>query len=378
MDVFVSPGVEKVDLLVNGRPQPDGARTNTFLFTFPHVAWNAGTIRAVGYDAAGKEIAEMSHETVGAPAALKLSVIQGPTGLRADGSDVALVQTEVVDAQGRRCPLAQNVITYDVDGPAIWRGGFWEEDVARYANKKTLPVLNGIHRVALRSTAQPGDIRITARSPGLPPATVDIASRSVEIRDGVTTEPPAVEPVVFDGPPQYGPDLPPPPPVPPHAFDRAAPAGSASLVFDLSVAFPHGVEVRHGAADGQPVFKDRNWVFAGLPPSLHGADYLLVANDDASTSAGEGVVFKIGRPGRVYVAYDDRNAQFPIVSSPTPFHKTADKILIDGHPHTIYESAPMNGGELTYLGTNNWLDQPPPGANNYVVFVQADRPHAGR
>jgi len=25
---------------------------------------------------------------------------------------------------------------------------------------------------------------------------------------------------------------------------------------------------------------------------------------------------------------------------------------------------------LTYLGSNNWTDQPPTNANNYVVFVQ--------
>ena len=72
------------------------------------------------------------------------------------------------------------------------------------------------------------------------------------------------------------------------------------------------------------------------------------------------------------MAYDDRNAHFPIVSSPTGFVKTSDTITIDGHPLTIYQSGPMNGGELTYLGTNNWLDQPVPGADNYVVFVQPD------
>ena len=168
--------------------------------------------------------------------------------------------------------------------------------MAQYANQKVLPVLNGVERVAIRSTAHPGDIRITASSPGLPSVRVTIPSLPVDIRDGVTTEAPAVEPVVFDGPPQYGPDLGPPPPVPPHAFDQATVTGSSALVFDLSVAFPHGVEVRHGAADGKPVYRDRNWVFAGLPSYLDGADYLLVANDDATTSAGEGVVFKIGQP----------------------------------------------------------------------------------
>jgi hypothetical protein len=99
-----------------------------------------------------------------------------------------------------------------------------------------------------------------------------------------------------------------------------------------------------------------------------------VANDDAGTSAGEGVVFKIGAVGRVYVAYDDGNVQFPVVSSPTPIKKTTDKLTINGRPHTIYRSGDMNGGELTYIGTNSWTEQAPAGLNNYVVFVTAEKP----
>jgi hypothetical protein len=96
-----------------------------------------------------------------------------------------------------------------------------------------------------------------------------------------------------------------------------------------------------------------------------------VANDDATASAGEGVVFKIGTAGKVYIAYDDENIDFPVRSSPTGFSKTKDKILIGGRPHTIYRSGQMNGGELTDLGTNSWTEQPPAGLNNYVVFYQS-------
>jgi hypothetical protein len=92
----------------------------------------------------------------------------------------------------------------------------------------------------------------------------------------------------------------------------------------------------------------------------------------ASRTDGEGVVLKIGKPGRVYVAYDDANERFTMVCSPTPFKKTEDKITINGRMRTLYQSAAMNGGDLTYSGTNNWTDKPPAQANNYVVFVQPD------
>ncbi|MCX6936271.1 MAG: DUF4982 domain-containing protein, partial [Verrucomicrobia bacterium] len=79
--------MDKVALLLNGQPVPAApVRTNTFQFTFPEVEWAPGKIEAIGYDAAGRELARWSHETAGEPAALRLSVIQGPTGWRADGS----------------------------------------------------------------------------------------------------------------------------------------------------------------------------------------------------------------------------------------------------------------------------------------------------
>ena len=41
----------------------------------------------------------------------------------ADGADMALIDVEVVDAQGNRCPTALNPIQFEVTGPAEWRGG---------------------------------------------------------------------------------------------------------------------------------------------------------------------------------------------------------------------------------------------------------------
>lgn len=373
MYIFVSPGIEKVDLLVNGDPQRGGHRTNSFLFTFDDVTWKAGVVEAIGYDASGKAIASMKHETTGQPVALRINVTTGPTGLRADGSDLALIQTEVVDAQGRRCPLAANLIHYDVSGPAIWRGGFWEENVPKYANQKELPVLNGVHRIFIRSTMQPGPIVIKAVAEGLPPVEITLTSVKIDFQGGLAKDIPSVLPMDVDPAPHYGPDLPPAPPPPRHAFDYASTSSSnGETIFGLSTAFPNGADIRHHLADGDPVFKDESVKFQALPPYLLGADYLLVANADATTSAGEGIVFKIGKRGHVYVAYDDRNEHFPVISSPTAFIKTKDSIIINGHSHTLYKSGQLNGGELTYLGTNNWTDKPVTGVNNYVVIVQPD------
>ena len=372
MYVFVSPGVEKVELSVNGKPVACGQRTNTFLFTFPDVKWEPGKVEAVGFDNAGKEIGRVSHETSGEPVALRMKVIEGPAGLRADGSDMVVIETEVVDKKGRRAPLAQNIVNYKVEGPAVWRGGIWEENVPQYANLQILPALNGVHRVIVRSTEQPGAIKISATSEGLAATSVEIQARDAGLSGGVARSLPATLPVALKDKPLYGPDLAPAPVPPLGAFDKEDLGSSSSgeLILGLTTAFPQGAAVVHGAKDGDVIYKDQPWTFQNLPAYLVGADYLQVANDDASASAGEGVVFNIGKVGRVYVAYDDGNVQFPVISSPTGFKKTDDKITINGRTHTIYRSGVMNGGELTYLGTNSWAEQPPAGLNNYVVFVK--------
>ncbi|HWU79987.1 MAG TPA: beta-galactosidase, partial [Caulobacter sp.] len=135
----------------------------------------------------------------------------GPFGWRADAADLALIDVEAVDAQGRRVPTALDLVTFDVSGPAEWRGGIAQGDsrggakpteapasptgevvtgahtvdgVTSYAGasrgddnyilSRTLPVEAGINRAALRSTLETGKVTVTARAEGLKPATVTL------------------------------------------------------------------------------------------------------------------------------------------------------------------------------------------------------------
>jgi len=371
--VFVSPEIDKVSLYVNGKKITKSERTNKFLFTFPNVKYEAGKIEATGYSN-NTVIAKYSHETCGEPVSVKMKIISHPGGLRADGSDMFLIETETVDEEGRRTPLSYNTIDYKIEGPAIWRGGIWEEDVPKYANKTYLPVINGVHRVIVRSTEQSGKIRITASSKGLEPATIEIESKKIDLENGFYALLPATLAADLNKLPIYGPDLPPAPIPPAGLFENDDTGASATgeSIFALSTAFPQGADLKQNVKNGDLIYKDNPWEFEGLPDYLIGSDYLQVANNDASTSAGEGIVFKIGKAGRVYIAYDDGNVQFPVISSPTPFSPTEDRIIINGRVHTIYRSAPMNGGELTYIGTNSWLKKAPEGLNNYIVFIKSE------
>jgi beta-galactosidase len=184
--VYVVSGAEKVELFVNGKSQGFGKQDYRFLFTFPDIQWQAGTIRAVGYDVAGKVLCEDTRNTAGAPAAIRLTPRTAPGGLKADGSDLALVDVEVVDAQGNRVPTALNLINFALNGPAEWRGGI-AQGPNNYILSKSLPVEGGVNRVSIRSATQAGKITLTATAQGLKSATIELMSQPVPVNDGIST-----------------------------------------------------------------------------------------------------------------------------------------------------------------------------------------------
>ncbi|MDQ3813187.1 MAG: DUF4982 domain-containing protein, partial [Armatimonadota bacterium] len=184
--VYVISSADKVELFVNGQSKGFGKQEYRFLFTFPDIQWQPGTIRAVGYDAAGKQLCEDTKKTAGEPAAIRLTPRTGPQGLQADGADLAMVDVEVIDAQGNRCPTALNLITFALSGPAEWRGGIGQGP-DNYILSKSLPVECGINRVIVRSRPQAGTISLTATAEGLKPATIEITSKPMTVTDGVAT-----------------------------------------------------------------------------------------------------------------------------------------------------------------------------------------------
>lgn len=185
-DITVVSSAEQVELFLNDRSVGRGTQSCRYLFTFKDIAWQAGTLRAVGYNAAGQPVCEAVHTTAGKPVALKLTPVTSPTGWKADGHDLALVQVETVDQQGRRNPIAFNDVQFEVQGPAQWRGGI-AKGPDNYILSKSLPVELGINRVLLRSTLKPGTVRLTARSAGLRPAAIELQTHPIPLTGGLTT-----------------------------------------------------------------------------------------------------------------------------------------------------------------------------------------------
>jgi beta-galactosidase len=192
-DVFVASSGDSVELFRNGKSLGKGERSDGFLFTFKKVAFEPGEIKAVATHADGKTSTD-ARATAGPATAIRLTPRTGPRGFVADGSDLLLVDVEVLDSKGRVVPTAMNAIDFKLDGAAVWRGGVAQkgrgEEKAKSNNhvlSTTLPVELGVNRVLVRATNSAGKVRLSASAQGLAPATVTLASRPVKVDNGLST-----------------------------------------------------------------------------------------------------------------------------------------------------------------------------------------------
>jgi beta-galactosidase len=161
--------------------QQGANKPNQRIFAFPNVAFQAGKIKAVGLNG-GTEVVSDEHVTSGDPAALKLTPIYGPQGWFADGADIALVEIEVVDAQGRRVPIETSDLTFTHSGAGTWIGGY-NSGMAQTAYptqgifKDKVRTDAGVNRVLVRSTRTAGDFAIKVSRAGLADASITLTSK---------------------------------------------------------------------------------------------------------------------------------------------------------------------------------------------------------
>jgi beta-galactosidase len=366
-DVFVVSNAEVVELFVNGKSLGQGTLSDKYLFTFKDVAFEPGEVKAVA-STGGAAVATQRKRTAGAPVALKLSAMTAPGGLRADGSDVALIDVEAVDARGERVPTFQERVDFTTDGPGTWRGGYNSGKVGSI-NHSFIDLEAGINRVAIRATRRPGTITVRARSAGLKPGSVTIDAKAFGVENGLTAVMPARSAVPL------------PAQAPRHTSFSSAPAtGAATASRDAAMAgnfirnFNYtgpGASIVHveiNARDGRNVYVDRDYTFSGLPADLIGAEWIQVADGDQGYSAVDLIELAVKGGTVVTIAHDSRAAA-PLWLA-RQFQSTARTIEVNGRPMRLFTRRVDQDASLT-LGSNN--DGAPASANMYVVLVNASQ-----
>ena len=156
---------------------PGAARTTSDLHLAWDVPYDPGTLKAVGMRG-GKVAAEVEISTTGDPAAIGLSVDRD--SIRADRRDVVHVTVNVLDPQGRLHPDADNEVTFEIQGEGkligVDNGNM--ADLAADFKGRVSKAFHGMCLAIVQSTANAGQIRVTATSPNLKPASTAIATRA--------------------------------------------------------------------------------------------------------------------------------------------------------------------------------------------------------
>ena len=168
--VYVVSTGDEVELFLNGRSLGKGKQSYRYLFTFDDVPFEPGTLEAVASDGSRYKL-----ETVGEPYQLKLTAVKNPEGTKADGADMVLFQVEVIDKQGRRCPLDNRMIHFQLWGEGKWIGSI-ETDAM------SVPVECGVNRVLVRTTTNAGNIHLSAYAEGVKPAYIEVRSEECGVR----------------------------------------------------------------------------------------------------------------------------------------------------------------------------------------------------
>ena len=145
-----------------------------------HLAWDVpyepGTLKAVGVKD-GKAVATVEVSTAGEPAAIGLSVDREV--IAADRRDVAHITIQIQDANGSMAPTAANEVAFELQGEGRILG-LDSGDPQSHEDYQSVrrKAFNGLCLAIVQSTGKPGQIRVTASSPGLKSSSVTLTTKA--------------------------------------------------------------------------------------------------------------------------------------------------------------------------------------------------------
>lgn len=227
--VIGSSDVKKVELYrVDGETETllgtDNSADSTFIYQFDNIdVTNGDAVIAKAYDARGEQVAE--HEIQRTYDAVTLKVTphtavkadedgNSVSDWRADGSDIAYFDIEVIDKNGNVCALNYDKINLSYSGEGVFLGGYnsgtgasclqnsaESEGFSKYfggakngestIGKDYVYAENGTNRIFVRSTRNAGTFTLEASMDGMLPVKATVTSNAVETNGGLTTQMPS-------------------------------------------------------------------------------------------------------------------------------------------------------------------------------------------
>jgi beta-galactosidase len=144
------------------------------IFTLPYTP---GELKAVGIED-NKEMESTILKTAGNP--VKIKLIADRTKISANGQDLSFVTIEVTDKDGILQPNSENQLQFSISGPGVIAGvdNANLKDLEHYVGN-TRKAWHGRALAVIKSTRNPGDVRLTVSSPGLTDAEITIETKGL-------------------------------------------------------------------------------------------------------------------------------------------------------------------------------------------------------
>jgi beta-galactosidase len=181
VNVWAYANCEEVELFLNDQSlgRKPVVRTSHEAWVVPYAP---GVLVARGY-IGGKEVCQDRVETTGPAAAIKL--VSDRASIRADGEDVSLITVQIVDAQGRVVPTANDDVTFTVTGGKLLGTGNGDPADHTLDNAGHRPAFNGLAMALVQSTRTAGPITVMAKSGNLTPTALTIDAEAATPRPSV-------------------------------------------------------------------------------------------------------------------------------------------------------------------------------------------------
>ena len=165
-----------IDSTYTDKAQKEFERQNRYRLMWMDTKYEPGTVKAVAYDANGKEVATEEIRTAGAPHHLVLEADRKT--IKADGKDLSFITVSVVDKDGNLCPHADDLVKFKVKGAGTYRAGANGNSASLdLFHLPEMHFFNGKLTAIVESSEQPGTIQFEASAKGVKNATITIATK---------------------------------------------------------------------------------------------------------------------------------------------------------------------------------------------------------
>lgn len=165
--VYCYTNCASAELFVNGESQGKKKKgLGEYRLKWNNVIYQPGSIKVVGYNKQGSSLCEEEIKTAGEP--YRIELMPDRRMVKADGEDLVFVTVQITDQEGHVCPLADNLITFQVTGEgtiaAVGNGNPISHESYQAHQRKAF---HGLCLVIVKSTNEAGEIRLRASSNGL-------------------------------------------------------------------------------------------------------------------------------------------------------------------------------------------------------------------